>query len=78
MNKLGFKVYTSYTNLVLFFAYYNRFVTQAKENGALVMHCSNYDELGKGFYCVVVRNRWGERHVTVTNRKENVSKTVAI
>lgn len=58
LTKLGFKVYPSYANFVLFFTDYYEFVKQTKENGILVRDCSNYKGLGKGFYRVAVRNRW--------------------
>lgn len=57
LNKLGFKVYPSAVNYILFYSQVETLAEQLKEKNILIRDCSNYRGLKKGFYRVAVKDR---------------------
>jgi threonine-phosphate decarboxylase len=63
LNLAGFKTYPSVTNYILLYRHDNiNWVTALKKQGFLIRDCSNYENLGQGYYRVAVKKR-------ATNRK---------
>jgi threonine-phosphate decarboxylase len=63
LNLAGFKTYPSVTNYILLYRHDNiNWVTALKKQGILIRDCSNYENLGQGYYRVAVKKR-------ATNRK---------
>ena len=56
LEKLGFQVYPSRTNFILFYSE-QEFYERLLERGIMIRDCSNYRGLKKGFYRVAVKSR---------------------
>lgn len=70
LSRLNFKTYNSYTNYILFKSLDVKLDIKLSEKGFMIRNCSNYHNLGEGYFRIAVKNN--EENVLLINALESL------